>query len=153
MIRSNFFSPRKQFENVFDNILFIQKNSMVPKFWISKPLKYATYQFSGLMLYIKMMLQKWILWSTCQILQYSFEFNHIIEFRKSSENRRAFWRHFEADNEILWLNWLKIQIPEEFFLQHSPVEASQKANISRVFMIFRRKMDFRTLNTGKRHRA
>ena len=48
---------------------------------------------------------------------------------------------------------MEIQIPDELFLQHSPVEASQKANISRVFMIFRLKMDFRTLNTEKRHKA
>ena len=72
---------------------------------------------------------------------------------KSRVKRRAIWRHFEYDNEIFWPNRLKIQIPDEFFLQHGPVRAYQKANISPVFTIFRRKMDFRTLNTGKRHRA
>ena len=49
-------------------------------------------------------------------------------------------RHFEADNEIVWLNRLEIQIPDEFFFQHDPVRAYKIANISPVSMIFRRKL-------------
>ena len=72
---------------------------------------------------------------------------------KSSVKRRAIWRHFEDDNEIFWPNRLKIQIPDEFFLQHGPVRAYQKANISPVFMIFRRKTGFRTLGVKIKLRA
>ena len=76
-----FFLSKKHFEIVFKFILSIQNNSMVPQFWISKPLKYAIYWFIGLMLYIKMKLQKWILWCKCQIPQKAFGFSRIIEFR------------------------------------------------------------------------
>jgi len=58
-----------------------------------------------------------------------------VNFAKSSVERRAIWRHFEACNEIVWPNRLKIQILDAFFLQHGPVRAYQKAKFSPVFMI------------------
>ena len=76
-----------------------------------------------------------------------------VEIAKFSVNRRAIWRHIEADNEIVRLNRLKIQIPDEFFLQHGPVWAYQIANISPVFMIFHRKTGFRTLRVKIKLRA
>ena len=76
-----------------------------------------------------------------------------VNFAKLSVKRRAIWRHFEADNEVVWLNRLKIQIPDEFFLQHGAVRAFQIANISPVFMIFHRKTGFRTLRVKIKLRA
>ena len=76
-----------------------------------------------------------------------------VKFTKFSVKRRAIWRLFEADNEIVRLNRLKIQIPDEFFLQHDPVWAYEIANISPVFMIFHRKTGFRTLRVKIKLRA
>ena len=76
-----------------------------------------------------------------------------VNFAKFSVKRRAIWRHFEDDNEIFWPNRLKIQIPDEFFLQHGPVWANQIANISPVFMIFHRKTGLRTLRVKIKLRA
>ena len=69
------------FEIVLEFILSLKNNSMVPRFWISKPLKHAKYWFIGPMLYIKMKPVKSILWWICRILQYAFGFSQIIEFR------------------------------------------------------------------------
>ena len=76
-----------------------------------------------------------------------------VNFAKFSVKRRAIWRHFEDSNEIVGLNGLKIQIPDEFFLQHGPVWTYLIANISPVFMIFHRKTSFRTLGVKIKLRA
>ena len=70
----------------------------------------------------------------------------LLNFAKSGENRLALWRRFETDNEIFGQRQPEIQIPCEFFLQHSPVQTYQKTKISPKFMICRRNSDFRDLN-------
>ena len=74
----------------------------------------------------------------------------LLIFAKSSENRLSFWRRFETDNEIFGQSRLEIQIPYEFFLQHSPDLTVKNSEISRTFVIWRRNSDFRDLKPRKK---
>ena len=77
----------------------------------------------------------------------------LLNFAKSGENRLALWRRFETDNEIFGQSQPEIQIPCEFFLQHSPYLTSENSEISRKFVICRGNSDFRDLNARKKHKA
>ena len=131
---------------------------MVPKIWISNPLKHAIYDISYINFQASCYTSKWSYWiefydayvAYCNIPSF---LAILLNFAKSSENRLALWRRFETDNEIFGQSRLEIQILYELFLQHSPDLTSENSEISRKFVICRRNSNFRDLNARKKHRA
>ena len=120
-IRSNFFDPKNVLK-INLNIYFLFKTILwFPKFRFqtTKNMRYINFQASCCT-------SKWSYWTEfndAHVAYWNMPLVLVIllNFAKSIENRLAFWRRFETDNEIFCQSRLEIQIPYEFFLQHSPV--------------------------------